>query len=284
MATQESRKYLLERVDDAAVAQVYADGFNDLPVDQKIFVWHLYNAALAGRDIYYDQRYAWSLAMRDVLEEILTHADGIDEETLAEIRRYTKLFWIHSGPFNNLTARKFVLKCSPDAFAAAAHQAGRNGAEFPLESGHSLDQLLLVLRPKFFDPDHDAFVTNKTPGEGRDILEASANNLYAGVTTTDLEGFDERYPLNSRLMKKDGTLAEEVYRVGGKYDREIRVIVQHLERALPYAPPATAEALRALIRFYTTGEESDRIAYDIAWVHDKDAPIDTINGFIEVYM
>jgi dipeptidyl-peptidase-3 len=100
----------------------------------------------------------------------------------------------------------------------------------------------------------------------------------------DLEGFEERYPLNSQLVKKDGELVEEVYRVGGKYDREIRAIVQHLERALPYAPEATAEALRALIRFYTTGEESDRVAYDIAWVHDKDASIDTINGFIEVYM
>ena len=284
MDMDQSRKYLLERVDDAAVAQVYADGFNDLPLEQKILVWHLYNAALAGRDIYYDQRYAWNLAMRDVLEEILTHADAIDEETLAEVRRYTKLFWIHSGPFNNLTARKFVLTCSPEAFAAAAQQALRNGADFPLAPGQSLEHLLAVLRPKFFDPDHEAFVTNKTPGEGRDILQASANNLYAGVTSTDLAGFDERHPLNSRLVKKDGALVEEVYRVGGKYDREIRAIVQHLEHALPYAPEATAEALRALIKFYTTGEESDRVAYDIAWVHDKDAPIDTINGFIEVYM
>ncbi len=70
------RKYLLERVDDAAVAQLYADGFPTLPLDQKILIWHLYQAALAGRDIYYDQRYAHNLEMRDVLEEILTHPDG----------------------------------------------------------------------------------------------------------------------------------------------------------------------------------------------------------------
>ena len=70
------RKYLLERVDEAAVAQIYADGFEELPLDQKILIWHLYRAALAGRDIYYDQRYAHNLEMRDVLEEILTHADG----------------------------------------------------------------------------------------------------------------------------------------------------------------------------------------------------------------
>jgi dipeptidyl-peptidase-3 len=79
-------------------------------------------------------------------------------------------------------------------------------------------------------------------------------------------------------------LVEEVYRIGGRYDREIRRIVQHLEEALPYATPAMADALRALVRFYRTGEDADRVAYDIAWVKDQDSPVDTINGFVEVYM
>src|SRR4030095_16032566 len=79
-----SRKYLLERVDDAAVAQLYADGFKDLPLEQKALIWHLYQAAVAGRDIYYDQRYAHNLEMRDLREEILSHADGVDPVTLAE--------------------------------------------------------------------------------------------------------------------------------------------------------------------------------------------------------
>jgi dipeptidyl-peptidase-3 len=100
----------------------------------------------------------------------------------------------------------------------------------------------------------------------------------------DLAGFKERYPLNSRLVKRDGQLVEEVYRVGGRYDAYIRRIVQHLEAAVPYATPAMAAALRALIRFYQTGETADRIAYDVAWVQDRNSPVDTINGFIEVYM
>ena len=97
----EGRKYLLERVDDAAVVQLYADGFQNLPLREKTLIWHLYQAALAGRDIFYDQRYSHNLEMREVLEEILTHADDVDPETLAEIHRYTKLFWINTGPFNN---------------------------------------------------------------------------------------------------------------------------------------------------------------------------------------
>ncbi len=92
------RKYLLERVDEAAVVQLYADGFEKLPLREKTLIWHLYQAALAGRDIFYDQRYAHNLEMRDVLEEIITHPDGVDPQTLAEIQRYTKLFWINTGP------------------------------------------------------------------------------------------------------------------------------------------------------------------------------------------
>jgi dipeptidyl-peptidase III len=278
------RKYLLERVDDAAVAQVYADGFDELPLDQKILIWHLYQAALAGRDIYYDQRHALSLEMRDLLEEILTHADSIDPHVLAEIERYTKLFWINSGPYNNLTARKFVLKCTPDQFVEAAKQAARNGATFGYACQAGVEVGLDRLIPMFFDPAADPIVTNKTPGNGNDILQSSANNFYVGVTMKDLEGITERYQLNSRLVKNNGSLVEEVYRVGGKYDAQIREIVTHLRAAVSYAPAPTAAALEALVRFYETGEEADRVAYDIAWVHDKDSPVDTINGFVEVYM
>ena len=278
------RKYLLERVDDAAVVQLYAEGFQSLPLEQKLLIWHLYEAALAGRDIFYDQRYAHNLEMRDVLEEILTHPTGIDPDTLTEIQRYTKLFWLNTGPHNNLTARKFVLKTTPAAFAAAARAAQKAGARFPLKQGESLDAMLTRMEPLFFDPNVDAVVTNKTPGAGKDILAASANNLYVGVTMNDLNGFKEEHPLNSRLVKRNGKLVEEVYRVGGRYDREIRKIISHLEAATKYATPAMAKALRALIKFYQTGDTADRIAYDIAWVQDKNSPVDTINGFVEVYM
>jgi dipeptidyl-peptidase III len=280
------RAYLLERVDDAAVVQVYADGFAALTLRDKTLVWHLYQAAIAGRDIFYDQRYAHNLEMRDVLEALLTNSSGIDDETLAELRRYTKLFWINTGPYNNLSARKFVLRCTPEALAAAVHAAARHGARFPVRAGESLHEMLARLEPYFFDPDVDPTVTCKTPPNGGDILAASANNMYSGVTMADVERFEERYPLNSRLVKDDtrgGALVEEVYRVGGRYGAQISAIVSHLERAIACAPEATARALRALVTFYTTGEETDREAYDIAWVHDRDSSVDTINGFVEVY-
>jgi dipeptidyl-peptidase-3 len=278
------RPYLLERVGEIAVVQLYADGFAALPLDGKILAWHLYNAALAGRDIFYDQRHARGLEMREVLEEILTHASGIDAATLAEIERYTRQFWINSGPYNNLTARKFVLGCTPAAFRAAAEVAVRNGASFPLGKGETPDDVLAGLEPMFFDLACDPICTSKTPGAGRDILESSANNLYEGVRMDDLEGFGERYALNSRLVRRDGRLVEEVYRIGGRYDREIRAIVSHLEAAIAWAPAPLADALTALVAFYRSGEDADRVAHDIAWVSAPASMVDTINGFIEVYL
>ncbi len=279
-----TRTYLIEQVNDAAIVQYYADGFDGLPLDQKILVWHLSRAAIAGRDIYYDQRYRHSLDMREVIEEILVHGDHVDAATLAEIRRYAKLFWINSGPHNNLTARKFVLACAPSALREAARAAQASGAPFPLRAGESLDQLLARLEEPFFDASVDPLVTSKTPEHGRDILAASANNLYESVTMADLNGFEERYGLNSRLTKRNGALEEEVYRVNGRYAREIRAIVGHLRLVLPHAPAPMRKALEALVKFYETGEDADRVAYDEAWVDDKDSPVDTINGFIENYL
>jgi dipeptidyl-peptidase III len=278
------RKYLLERVDDAAVVQIYADQFAALPLKEKALAYHLAQAALAGRDIFYDQKHRHALEMRGVLEAIITHPKGIETQTLSEIERYTKLFWINTGPYNNLTSRKFVVKITSQALATAALIAEKSGARFPTQSGESTDALLKRLEPMFFDPNVDPIVTNKNPGPGKDILTGSANNLYSGVSIADLKGFPEKFGLNSRLVKTNGRLVEEVYRINGRYGPQIAQIVRHLEAAIPFASEPTADALKALVQWYRTGEDSDRANYDIAWVKDKDAVVDTINGFIEVYM
>ena len=285
-AAQESgdRPYLLERVDDAAIVQLYADGFVSLSLREKTLIWHLYQAALAGRDIYYDQRYEHNLEMREVLEEIITHPAGVDPATLDAIQQYTKLFWLNTGPFNNLTARKFVLNTPPAAFAAAVAVAAEAGATLPTHAGETVAQMVTRMQPLFFDADVDPIVTNKAPGPGDDLLLSSANNLYKDVSTADLDSFEEQYPLTSRLVKVDGRLVEEVYKVGGKYSEQITEIVRHLEAAAPFATEPMARALRANAAYYRTGAPVDQRAYDIAWVEDQESSVDTINGFTEVYM
>lgn len=283
-AVTPARPYLLEQVDDAAVVQLYADGFHKLPLREKTLVWHLYRAAIAGRDIYYDQRHRHNLGMRRLLEQIMRHAKGVDEPTLAELTRYTKLFWINTGPYNNLTARKFLLKLDAARLRAAMEVAQKNGADFALAPGETIAERVEMYAPMFFDPGFEPMVTCKTPGEGQDILASSANNFYRDVTMADLEGFQEQNQLNSRVVKRDGSVVEEVYKVGGVYDREIRNIIACLRDAIPFADPPFARVLSALITWYETGLDTDRQAFDIAWVQNREPAVDTMNGFIEVYM
>jgi dipeptidyl-peptidase-3 len=275
---------LLEQIEEAAVVQLYADGFDKLTLTEKTLVWHLYRAALAGRDIYYDQRHRHNLGIRRLLEQILRFPSGVPKDTLAELTRYTKLFWLNTGPYNNLTARKFLLDLDRKRMIEAMEVAAINGANFQLDAGETIGQRVERYARMFFDPDFEPMVTCKTPGDDQDILASSANNYYDGVTMADLEGFEEKNQLNSRLAKRDGVLVEEVYKVGGLYDREIRNIVAALADAVTVAPEPFARALQALIKWYETGLESDREAFDIAWVQNRDSAVDTMNGFIEVYM
>ncbi len=237
-AVETPRPYLLEQIEDAAVVQLYADGFDKLDLKEKTLVWHLYRAALAGRDIYYDQRHRHNLGIRHLLEQILRHPAGVPAETLAELTRYTKLFWLNTGPYNNLTARKFLLNLDRGRVIEAMEIAAINGAKFRLEPGETIAQRVERYARMFFDPDFEPMVTCKSPGEGQDILASSANNCYDGVTMADLEGFEEKNQLNSRLAKRDGVLVEEVYKVGGLYDRELTSIVSHLRDAARFAPRA----------------------------------------------
>lgn len=288
MATDQdspARPYLLERVGPAAVVQLYADAFTDLAPPHRVLAWHLYEAALAGRDIYYDQRYEHALVMRDLVETLYVHRARLDQAFAAALATYTKLFWINSGPYDHTTSRKMVLDSTRDGLAAAMQAVAAGGVTLPLGAHATIDAFLDAHARDFLDASYRPMVTSKTPQPGEDILAASANNLYVGVTSADLHGFDERYGLNSRLLKDAaGRLREEVWRVDGRYGATIARIVGHLEAARRVAPARTAAALEALIRFYRSGEEADRRAYDIAWVEDTDPPVDTINGFIEVYL
>jgi dipeptidyl-peptidase-3 len=288
------RPYLLERVDDVGVVQVYADGFERLSKRDQILCWHLYQAALAGRPIYMQQRCAEALDIRDLCEEILTHSAGVDPTTLEHVRHYMKLFWVNNSPYNNLTTRKNVLAGDARDLAKAAEVAEKNGAKLPLQTGESARNLVRRLTPILFDPAYKPKVTDKNPEGGGDMLEASAATFYGqGVTAKDLEGFTEQYELNSNVVKDaNGKLVEMPWRMGspsdhieaGLYAHDIAQIVEHLQAALPYAPELTRKALEAQIRFYQTGKREDRVAYDVAWVADKDSVVDTVNSFVEVYV
>ena len=280
----DARPYLLERVGEAAIVQLYADGFSELPLREKLLVWHLAQAAIAGRDIYFDQRYAHNLEMRELLEALVPEWPRMPEEVREPIARYTKLFWINSGPHNSLTAQKFVLECSPDAFEREVHEAVLRGARVPSRAGEPLDALLsrapaAVLR-QIRSPDGDEQDAGRGSGHPHGEREQPVRRRH-GRGPRGLRGGVpvELAPGEARRRTRGGGVSH-----GGRYAPYIERVCAHLEAAVPYATPAMGRALQALVRFYRTGSTDDRRAYDIAWVEDRDSPVDTINGFVEIYM
>ena len=96
-----------------------------------------------------------------------THPKGIDSDTLAEVGHYAKLFWINSGPFNHLTARKFVMRCTPTAFEDAVNTAVQNGADLGRWNKIPVAELLALVRPCFFDPNFDPSSPTRTLAPAR---------------------------------------------------------------------------------------------------------------------
>jgi dipeptidyl-peptidase-3 len=284
---QNERKYLLERVGEVALVQLYAAGFEELSSEDKILAHYLSKAAVAGRDITYDQNHRHGLAIRNLLEEIVTHSDGIGQPVLEKITSYLKLFWVFNGNYGT-NVRKFVPEFSSDDLASASRAALSNGASLGIEDASELEEMLSRLRRTIFDPEYEPILANKSPAAGEDVITASGNNFYEGVTVKDLEGFQERYPLNSKVAKKDGKIVELVYRAGtqsippGMYAKELSRVIGCLRKALPFAKQGQKRSLERLIRYFETGEAADFDKYNIDWVTDNPT-VETINGFIEVY-
>jgi dipeptidyl-peptidase-3 len=187
---------------------------------------------------------------------------------------------------NSFTSEKFLPDFTPEELETAALIARKNRAE--LGTQVNLTQELKNLNRAIFDPSYQSSITVKNPKAGVDPLVASGNNLYQDVTTADLKDFHDAYPLNSKLVKRDGKLVEEVYRAGGAgkppglYAEELGRAIRYFNMAMPFAPPSTQKVLRDLILYYQTGDPADWRQFNIDWVRD-DNPVDFTNGFIEVY-
>ena len=284
---------VLETVGDCAIAPLEARGFEALSQRDRILAFYLSRAALAGRDIYYDQMGRDGLEIRNLLEEILTHPRSLAPEFREALLRYLKAYWIASGNHNERTRRKFVPEFTPEALRQGAMLAVHEGAVIAKPVGETLDEKLVRLRRAIFDPAFEPLLTCKTAPQGSDLLSCSSVNFYDDVTMADLHGFKETHPINSRLAKRDGRLVEEIWRAGrddgpaggvpsGTYASALRTVNGFLAKAEAFAAPPQAATFRALADFFATGDPQDFKRFNLAWVA-LDPEVDTINGFIETY-
>ncbi|MBD5202251.1 MAG: dihydrofolate reductase [Bacteroidales bacterium] len=273
--------YTVDRFNDIEVLRYKVPDFENLTPQQRILVYHLTEAALAGRDILWDQNGKYNLAIRDMLESVYTGYQG--DKSSADyiaLEKYLKQIWFANGIHHHYSMDKFTPEFSREFLAKQVAELGVKA---------DTATLFTVI----FDPAVMAKRVNQA--EGQDLIATSANNLYEGVTQAEVEAYYNAikdttvanpisYGLNTRIAKIDGKVVEQPYKVGGLYSPAIERITGHLTEAKKYAEnPAQAATIQRLIDFYTTGDLATFDDYSIKWVEDTASQVDFINGFIESY-
>lgn len=289
---------LVARVGDTGFIKVRADSFESLTPKQQALAYWLTQASIAIDPIIYDQLSFYGLREKRLLEEIVAHPEGIDPQAIGRIRDFTELFWANRGNHSDETSQKFLPGFTFDELKQAARIAQEHGAMktaygdlAPITTTAQLDKELTDLHAPLFNPNFQPMDTAKSPAGDLDIIQASSNSFYQGVSLDDLKDFHEEHPLNSRVVKSGrGNLREVVYRAGtpdrtippGLYATYLRKANEYLAKAQALADPQQAQVIGDLIRYYQTGDFKDWLQFDADWVRN-DATVDFTNGFIEIY-
>ena len=275
---QQTFDYTVDKFYDLEILRYQVPEFDSLSLQQKTLVYHLTEAALQGRDILYDQNGRYNLRIRRALEALYTQYKGDKKsKEFVNFEKYLKRVWFANGIHHHYASDKFQPEFTQEWFTNAC-----------AEAGVTYDEAIL---PVMFD---STVMPKSLSLEGEDLLLASANNYYEGVTQAEAEAYYEAHKdnsaeplwigLNSKLVKENGQVVERVYKVGGMYSAALEKVVENLEKALQFAEnDAQRLVIEKMIEFNKTGDLKAFNEYCIAWVKDLDSRVDYVNGFTETY-
>ena len=281
-AQTDNFNYTNEQFADIQMLRYKVEGFEKLSLRQKTLIYHLSEAALAGRDILFDQNGRYNLRIREMLETVYRDYKGDRKsKDFQGLTLYLKRVWFSAGIHHHYGNEKFV----PE-FSEKWLRTTLASLNYKVE-----DEVLDAM----FNP--NTFKMRVNQKDGDDLVLTSAGNYYGhDVTQAEAEQFyAERKPsgdprpvmmgLNSRLVRGEfGFLEERVWRVGGLYGTAIEQIVKHLEAAEPFAEnEQQAGVIRRLIEYYRTGDLRTFDKYSIQWLKDTESLVDFVNGFTETY-
>lgn len=207
------------------------------------------------------------------------------------MEKYLKQVWFANGIHHHYSTDKFKPEFSQNFFVQAVSSIPAQS--LPLKKGGSIKDLLNDITPVMFNPKIMTKRVNQT--EGEDLVATSAGNYYDGVTQAEAEAFYNNmknpadptpisYGLNSRLVKRNGKIQEQVYKVGGRYSEALEKVVYWLEKAAAVAENDQQKAvIEKLISYNKSGDLKEFDEYAILWVGDLNSDIDFVNGFTETY-
>jgi len=285
-------RWQVDQFADLRILRYQVPGFEELTPRQKELLYYLSEAALCGRDIIFDQNYRHNLTIRKTLDAIVEGYKGDRADPRwQQFMVYVKRVWFSNGIHHHYSTDKIIPEFGPDYFETLVR--GSEGVAFPVAEGRTLDDLIGLLKPVLFDPAVDA--KKVSLDSMKDLVTHSAVNFYEGVTQAEVEAYyaairDPKdpepvsYGLNSRVVKKDGRVTEEVASIDGLYGPAIARIVSWLEKAAGVAEnDRQKQVIEKLIAYYRNGDLKTFDAYNVLWVNDIESRIDFVNGFIEVY-
>ena len=275
-------KYIVDEFADLQILRYKIPGWDSLSLNQKTYIYHLSEAAKSGRDILFDQNFKYNLAIRKTLETIISNYNG-DKESVEykEFLTYAKRVFFSNGIHHHYAEDKIIPTCSQEYFKSLMVVTNQES---------KCEELLPVIFSK------ELYVQRKYTGKEKDLILASSVNFYGdNITKDEVNNFYKSkikkgdttpisYGLNSRLVKENGKLVEQVYKVDGRYSNIIKVIIAHLEQAIPFVEnDAQKSYINKLIEYYKSGCLETWDSYNIEWVQENEGIIDFINGFIEDY-
>ena len=284
--------YTDERFADLQMLRYKLSGFEDLSLKQKIYIYYLAKATLAGRDITFEQFGKYNLKIRKVLEAIyLNYTGDRDNDEFKSLVVYLKRVWFSSGIHHHYGCNKFVPEFTREFFINAF--GSLSDSQLGINEAEDRDALLNELLPVIFDA--DVMPKRVNQADGADLIKTSACNYYDGVDQSEVEQFyakqkdpdDKRpvsYGLNTKLVKQDGQIQELVCKADSLYGDKICNIIHWLSKASEYAEnDQQKKVIATLIKYYKTGDLRVFDEYSIEWLKEQDGMVDFINGFIEVY-
>lgn len=284
--------YSEEKFADIQMLRYKLPGFEELPLQKKIFIYYLSQATLCGRDITTDQFGKYNLRIRKTLEALYLYFDSAsDKVEFEKLIVYLKRVWFSNGIYHHYGCEKLIPEFSETFFRRALRSVPAQ--YLPMEGYSSVDELCDELCPVIFNPDLYAKRVNKSDGE--DLVQTSACNYYDGVTQQEVEAFynvrkqqsgseSPSWGLNSKLVKRNGQLEEIVWKADGMYGPAIEKIIYWLEKAKEVSENLQQKkVLDLLIAYYRTGDLELFDRYSIEWLNEHEGTVDFVNGFIEVY-
>ncbi len=291
--SEQKNKYVMDRFYDLEILRYDVPDFESLTLQQKTLIYYLNEAALQGRDILFDQNGKYNLCIRRTLESIYHNYPNKKEEQFLLMEKYLKRVWFSNGIHHHYNEDKFLPEFTREWFYNAMQTIPeQERAALAGDINGPLLGDLNNLIPIMFEPNIMPKKTNQA--DGVDLILTSANNYYEGITQAEAEEYYKTHKdnsaepllvgLNAKLVKKDGVVQEQTYKVGGLYGEALERVNFWLTKALEVAENDEQRlVIQKLIDYYNTGDLQTFNEYAIAWVKDIDSRVDFVNGFTEVY-